>query len=85
MNLAYPQIQESLHELLGSDGPEIDFVGPEVLGIHNTSQNFGTVQQLFHLVYKVGAGKRRGVHMGAGSGAAFTFFLRPWALRGRRP
>ena len=53
MNLAYPQIQESLIELLGSTGPEFGFVAPGSFDLIGKSLPFGTVQHMFHLAYQV--------------------------------
>ena len=55
MNLAYPQIQESLVELLGSTGPEFGFVAPSAFGIDGKNMAIGTLQHMFGQVYKVSA------------------------------
>ena len=55
MNLAYPQIQESLVELLGSTGPEFGFIAPSAFGIDGKNMAIGTLQHMFGQVYKVSA------------------------------
>ena len=48
MNLAYPQIQDALSDLLVyiPDSPEIDFISTEDLGIEDYSVTFGAVQHI---------------------------------------
>jgi hypothetical protein len=46
MNLAYPQIQDALSELIAQDGVVIDFVAPADLGIEGLRVSFGAVQYI---------------------------------------
>lgn len=46
MNLTYPQINDAVTELIMPGGPEIDFLGPDQLGILGKAVSFGTVQYM---------------------------------------
>ena len=52
-NLAYPEIQGALSELLMSEhgSPEIEMLSPRLLGIEGRRVSFGTVQQLLQSRY----------------------------------
>ena len=54
MNLAYPQIWDSLKELFSSEpgGPLVEFLEPAQLGIIGIKVTFGALQHLVHAQYK---------------------------------
>ena len=53
MNLAYPQIQDAMSELLGAKPftPNITIIPVEKLGVLDRSMQFGTLQHIFQKMY----------------------------------
>ena len=46
MCLAYPEMQDSLNELISPSGPVVDFMHPKELGIEGLRATFGAVQRI---------------------------------------
>lgn len=71
MNIAYPQIQDALSELINTERctPEIDFINPRHLGIkRNQRATLGCVQELLFKTHKA-----RGVAIGYQQGNKLFF------------